>query len=144
METILMEGSGMLGYFQEGVFQPQSDIPHFRRFLSRTGWEIRDEKMICEEGKYYPMMRAVPFHKTSGARPDSSGNEGLYSLEELFGKVLLKKKDPVLRSFLDREETLCARVEESLWHAKSARGKRKSEEIRRYREMVRQAMELMK
>ena len=59
-------------------------------------------------------------------------------------KVLLKKKDPVLRSFLDREETLCARVEESLWRAKSARGKRKSEEIRRYREMVRQAMELMK
>ncbi len=38
MEKILTEGKTALPGFQELILQPQSDIPHFRRFLMRTGY----------------------------------------------------------------------------------------------------------
>ena len=37
--------------FQELILQPQSDLPHFRHFLSEIGWEIVREEMIKEDGK---------------------------------------------------------------------------------------------
>ena len=59
MERILNEGAKVREGFQELILQPQSDLPHFRHFLSEIGWEIVREEMIKEDGKFYPMMKAV-------------------------------------------------------------------------------------
>ena len=59
MERILKDGAKVREGFQELILQPQSDLPHFRHFLSEIGWEIVREEMIKEDGKFYPMMKAV-------------------------------------------------------------------------------------
>lgn len=66
MERILKDGAKVREGFQELILQPQSDLPHFRHFLSEIGWEIVREEMIKEDGKFYPMMKAV--RNNSGKR----------------------------------------------------------------------------
>ena len=44
MERILKDGAKVREGFQELILQPQSDLPHFRHFLSEIGWEIVREE----------------------------------------------------------------------------------------------------
>lgn len=73
MERILTDGQSVRDSFSEMILQPQSDIPHFRRFIQSQGFQIVEEKMVEEEGKFYPMMRVV---RTC---PEGDGNENLVS-----------------------------------------------------------------
>ena len=50
MERILTDGRSVRNSFSELILQPQSDIPHFRRFIQSEGWEITEEKMVEEDG----------------------------------------------------------------------------------------------
>ncbi len=105
MERILTDGQSVRDSFSEMILQPQSDIPHFRRFIQSQGFQIVEEKMVEEEGKFYPMMRVV---RTC---PEGDGNENLVSeaapctLEEAFGKFLLKEHNPVLYRYLLKRGT---------------------------------------
>ena len=65
MERILTDGKSVRDSFSELILQPQSDIPHFRRFIQSEGWDIVEEKMVEEDGKFYPMMRVVPGEECS-------------------------------------------------------------------------------
>lgn len=57
----ILEGGGhCLGTVKELILQPQSDIQEVRRWLGLHGFQIVAEDVVCEEGKYYPMMRSVP------------------------------------------------------------------------------------
>ena len=96
MERILTKGEQVRESFREMILQPQSDIPHFRRFIREIGWEIDKEDIVLEDGKFYPMMHVIPMKKTVSA-------DAPYSQEELFGGFLLKERHPVLRQFLERE-----------------------------------------
>lgn len=42
------------------ILQPQSEIHKVRCYLRENGFCIQDEDMVYEDGKYYPMMRAIP------------------------------------------------------------------------------------
>lgn len=95
MERILQEGAGTLDSFRELILQPQSDIPHFRHFIMECGFCIIQEEMILEDGKFYPMMKAVPGNDASQSKWTAE--------EEMFGKHLLDRKDPILRQYLERE-----------------------------------------
>ena len=99
MERILTKGSDVRESFREMILQPQSDIPHFRRFIREIGWEIDKEDLVLEDGKFYPMMHVVP---GTGA-VSAIDSDAPYSQEELFGGLLLEKHHPVLRQFLERE-----------------------------------------
>ena len=103
MERILTDGRSVRDSFSELILQPQSDIPHFRRFIQSEGWEITEEKMVEEDGKFYPMMRVVPpeycEHKTADRQEDCKKEEWEY----LYGPLLLKNKNPILYEYLKRE-----------------------------------------
>ena len=86
MEKILTEGNEVLQTVTELVLQPQSEIGHFRRFLIENGYEITHEEMILEDGKYYPIMRAV--HGKAKEQTEA---------EYLYGKKLLQNRNPVLK-----------------------------------------------
>lgn len=81
---------------KEFILQPQSELGYVRRSLLELGFQIVDENMLCEEGKYYVIMKVLP------------GNEAEYtqyvkddiSLE--FGAALLQKKHPVLKEYLNK------------------------------------------
>ena len=120
MERILTDGQSVRDSFSEMILQPQSDIPHFRRFIQSQGFQIVEEKMVEEEGKFYPMMRVV---RTC---PEGDGTENLvseaapYTLEEAFGKFLLKEHNPVLYRYLLREERIRADILKQLQAAPQA------------------------
>jgi len=120
MERILTDGQSVRDSFSEMILQPQSDIPHFRRFIQSQGFQIVEEKIVEEEGKFYPMMRVV---RTC---PEGDGNENLvseaapYTLEEAFGKFLLKEHNPVLYRYLLREERIRADILKQLQAAPQA------------------------
>ena len=120
MERILTDGQSVRDSFSEMILQPQSDIPHFRRFIQSQGFQVVEEKMVEEEGKFYPMMRVV---RTC---PEGDGNENLvseaapYTLEEAFGKFLLKEHNPVLYRYLLREERIRADILKQLQAAPQA------------------------
>ena len=132
MERILNEGAKVREGFQELILQPQSDLPHFRHFLSEIGWEIVREEMIKEDGKFYPMMKAVR---------RESGEQFAYTEEEAwFGSLLLKKCHPVLREYLLREESIRKKILAGLSGAESASAKSRLAEVKEEMELIHTAL----
>ena len=133
MERILTEGRTVRESFQEMVLQPQSDIPHFRRFLKMEGWRIEEERIIREDGKFYPMMKAVHGEK------ENFLPEKPYTLSEWFGGMLLERRDPVLGEYLKRELGIRDRILEKLQNAPDP-GQR-LEEVREEKRVILTALE---
>lgn len=97
---ILMEGMERLKDFSEVILEPQSDIQKVRRFLREHGMKIIAENLILEDGKYYPILKAV-FEEENENHLE---NRADFLLEDWYGPCLLKEKHPVLKMFLKREE----------------------------------------
>jgi tRNA (adenine22-N1)-methyltransferase len=93
MEKILDRGEDVLGSFQEFVLEPQSELRHFRLFLTTHGYGIISENMVLDGGKFYPVIKAV--HKET---------EPLKPEELEYGPCLLRDQNPVLYEYLCREK----------------------------------------
>lgn len=106
---ILTEGTAVCGRAKELVLQPQSDIPKVRKFLRLHGYRIEAENLVCEDGKFYPMMRAV---YENGEHTDNEHCEPL--LEDLYGPVLLRESHPQLHRYLEKERCELERILEQL------------------------------
>lgn len=132
MERILMAKEEVRESFQELILQPQSDIPHFRRFLREIGWEIIEEEIVLEDGKFYPMMKAVR------GKAQIIPEDMPYTPEEAFGGLLLKKRHPVLKLYLERELRIRNGILEKLREA-AADDRRK--EIEEERSLILTALE---
>ena len=133
MERILTDGKSVRDSFSELILQPQSDIPHFRRFIQSQGWEITEEKIVEEDGKFYPMMRVVKIYCAKASEAEAlalqcdSGEMAAaermrtpYTLEEAFGKYLLKEHNPVLYRYLLKEERIRTAILKQLQAAPQA------------------------
>lgn len=104
-DTIIIAGMGgplMIGILERGlakgqrintlVLQPQSEIPEVRRYLHSVGYELVQEHMLYEDGKYYTVMKAKQ------QRPV------LWNpVEYEYGKYLLKERSEVLYQYLRKE-----------------------------------------
>lgn len=89
---ILSAGSHCLDSVKELVLQPQSEIYLVREWLTRNGFRIEAEDMVIDEGKYYPMMRAV--HGIS--RP-------LKEAELHYGEIACQRSPEVLAAYCKAE-----------------------------------------
>lgn len=94
MQKILTEGQQKVEKLQDMILQPQSEISLFRKFLRQQGYTIVQENMIWEEGKFYPMMRVVPYLLKQAT--DTVPSE----LADKFGGHLLMQRHPVLAQYL--------------------------------------------
>ena len=133
MERILNDGRSVWDDFQEMILQPQSDIPHFRRFLMSNGYRITEEKMILEDGKFYPMMKAIR---------DLKCNESWTPLEEMFGKYLLQEKNPVLQQFLQRELRIRQNILTKLQKAETEETKKRRNEVEEEKQLILAALNI--
>lgn len=93
MMDILTRGADVVEKCRELVLQPQSEISGVRHYLQDNGWMIISESMVYEDYKYYPMMKAV--------KGKMSWDKEIYFV---YGKILLREKNPVLHQFLIQEE----------------------------------------
>lgn len=90
------------------ILQPQSEHAMLRRFLREHDYTITAEKMVVEDGKYYPMLRAeYKAEMPVGVDYDSD-------LSDAFGPILLKEKNPVLLEFLQKEIAKFERILEQM------------------------------
>lgn len=144
MTRILEEGKEKLRGVRELILQPQSEIWLVRGWLDRNGWEIVREDMVCEDGKYYPMMRA---ERVQAATPEevslSEANFTSGKMSELelrFGPVLLRERHPVLREFLLRERELDRRILASLYGQHGEAAVARAEEVYRGLQLVEEAL----
>lgn len=94
MIDILREREKLVMGLNRLVLQPQRDIKDVRKYLHQIGFRIINEEMTLDirEGmgsKFYTVITSEP------------GIDDEYSAEEyLFGKLLILRKDDVLRKFL--------------------------------------------
>lgn len=108
---ILREGEAVCHSAKELVLQPQSDVHKVREYLRNNGYAIVDENMIFEDGKYYPMMRAVPAPENKAwgkLKPEA------VTVCDLYGPILLKCGNPVLRKYLVKQHRKLIDILENL------------------------------
>ena len=139
------------------ILGAQSELPRVRSWILANGFSFDDEEMVEEDGKYYPIIRAVPDGGSvsdggpvpksgfgSAGSPDSgedfvsdaaccsgkdcvsdaargSGEDCVSGKGQIlrevlleYGPVLLKKRHPVLREYLLREERLCGKIRDQI------------------------------
>ena len=94
---ILSEGAEKLTGKEELILQPQSEIALVREFLRVRNFQILNEDMILEDGKYYPMMKVT--QQKAAEQTKILPQE----VADAFGPVLLQKRHPVLKEWLERE-----------------------------------------
>ncbi len=99
MIRILDESRAVVDSVSYLILQPQSETDQVRRYLAETDLRIEAEDMVEEDGKYYPMMRAVP-----------GTPEPYEEVEFYYGKKLLEEQNPVLKQYLQKEQDKRARL----------------------------------
>lgn len=118
MERILSDSREVRDTFKELILQPQSDIPHFRKYLLEEGLTIIDERIVEEEGKFYPMMKAKNLSGDCLCTPeehlcveeDPSADSPWTPAEIQYGRYLLKSHDPVMKRYLAREKKILENI----------------------------------
>ena len=134
MERILEQGGEVTESFKEMILQPQSDIPHFRKYIQEKGWEIIGENMILEDGKYYPMMKVV--------KKSSDASVPYTKVEEWFGRFLLQAKHPVLKEYLLRELRIRNEILEKLRRSAGETAQNRISEIEEEKQLVEAALKV--
>lgn len=138
IEKILGNDPAKARSFKELVLGPQSDVPHFRRWLCENGFSIIDEAMVCEDGKYYPLIKAV-YKKTEGR--NTGGEKPCEEAMFMYcGPVLLARKDAVLKEFLLWRLRICDQIEENLKSAGSGGAAARRKEIDDEKRLIERAL----
>ena len=128
MIRILREGAEVVSTLKECVLQPQSEIEKVRAFLLEEGFFFLDEDMVEEDGKYYPMMKVKPPSDAGKAAEERSGTAWTRT-ELCYGKLLLMRKNPILREFLQREICIRRRILKELNNNKSPKAVQRRQEL---------------
>lgn len=142
MIDILERGEEVVTRCDQLVLQPQSDIEKVRRYLAEKGYHLADEQMLIDAGKYYNLLD-VRIQRTLQAdecmidllQPDVRNGDLPQHDEQptdmawadktdcldfaenwcyMYGGILLRKKDPVLRSWLVKQRDTTAGLIDSL------------------------------
>lgn len=140
MIRILEEGQEKLVQMQEMILQPQSELQEIRKYLRKRGYAIIEEDMVLEEGKYYPVIKALPGEgiKQQNQSRDQllmsrqteqkeQSQEQWQRLEDRYGPILLQKRHPVLQNFLQKEWGIYTGILEGL--QENSRQKERRREI---------------
>ena len=157
IEKILGNDPEKAQSFKEMVLGPQSDVPHFRHWLYENGFSIIDEAMVREEGKYYPLIKAV-YEETEerNIREDILSkrgetefpfSEGIdpenLSAEELLmycGPILLERRNIVLKEFLLWRYGICDQIVMNLKNADSESAAARRNEVEEEKQLIERAL----
>ena len=88
---------------KELIIGAQSDLPAVRKALRLAGFRTEDERMLTEDGKTYVLMKCLPEDVTE-IPPFTADIEGPYSHGDVYGPVLLARRDPELFRYLSARE----------------------------------------
>lgn len=110
---ILEEGMDVCKNAKELILQPQSELQNVRVYLREHGFAIVEERMVLEDGKYYPMMKVT--YKGENDCKLSEKKVKLYQMiEDKYGPLLLREQNTVLLQYLQKEEMLYRNIRSEL------------------------------
>ncbi|MDE7477834.1 MAG: class I SAM-dependent methyltransferase [Lachnospiraceae bacterium] len=101
--SILEQGKKLVSEMKQVILQPQSELNEVRSYLREKGFVIEKEDMIYEDGKYYPMMRALPgaFGKLERQIGGTIKEiQRLTRVQDTYGPCLLEMAHPILKNYL--------------------------------------------
>jgi len=99
---ILDKDKSKLEYVTTLILQPNNNEENARIWLMNNGFEIADEKIIEEDGRFYEIIKAVKGNST-------------YNREELFfGPILLKEKSEVFVKKWSNHRTYLLRIMDNI------------------------------
>lgn len=130
IERILSAYPEVTASFEELILQPQSEVFRVRRWLELQGYEIVEEHMIFEDGKYYPMFKAVK----------KDAPQKLAPLEDKFGRLEVLKEQEILKQFLRKEISAKKEIMKHLTAENSQKG---IQRIRELEEIIKEAEEML-
>ena len=130
---ILKDNWDVTTALKECILQPQSEIAKVRAFLLEEGFLFIAEDMVLEDGKFYPMMKVIHGEKMH------ISEDTPYTLDEWFGGMLLERKHPVLREYLERELRIRNEILDRLKNAPNA--EKRAGEIEEEKQAVIAALE---
>ena len=128
MMKILTESEDKAKSLDELILQPQSELPAFRRFLKTAGYRTLDENILCEDGKFYFLFKVCYEQDMVKRKSFEAVQDNV--LYEKYGELLLKRKHPVLREYLEFMLGTARQIEESLRNAQGERAVERILEIR--------------
>jgi len=126
MREILMREPEKTRSLPALVLGPQSDPDMVRAAVRELGFSLEDERLVYEDGKYYPVLRAVRTMESpedirgiseKSLFPAGTSTQLCREAEDLFGPLLLRRKDPVLREFLVRRIAVLKKIRDSVSRA---------------------------
>lgn len=104
---IIKNGMEVCRSVDELILQPQSELGKVRKFLRENNFEIIDEDMVIEEGKYYPMMKVIPVEEI--ALWEILPKEVIPACD-MYGPYLLKNGNPSLRKYLVKQHKQLTKI----------------------------------
>lgn len=127
---ILKRGQSVFTTDKELVLQPQSEIYKVRHAIHDMGYKIIEEKMLVDEGKYYVIIKAI------------KGYQSYYDeYQYYYGDYLIRKCDPVLLTYLQKEKSTYESILSDLSSITSERGKFRAQEITKNLVLIKGALE---
>lgn len=129
MQRILEDGAHVLASVSELILEPQSETEALRRWILANGYAIVSEDMVLEDGKFYPVFRAVP-------------GEMFYEKEEYYryGRELLLKKNQVLYKYLLWKREMAVRIMETLEPQNGEKSRMRLNEIKQEMQSIETAL----
>lgn len=127
---ILRSSDAVLNTVNTLVLNPANHQKDVRKWLLTNGWDIIDEDLVKEQGKYYQIIAG---EKSSGAKE----KEKEYSSLELeIGPILIKKRHPLLKGYIEKKLKESIKVLKHLEKGSSLKSKERLRKIqKRYNEL---------
>ena len=142
IESILNAYPDAVKKLDKLILSPQSEAERVRRTIRELGFVITDEDALYDDGKYYEIIvaekvnKVIPADKIISAEKVVSSNEtngdirwslssgelssGDEDIDEIYGPVLLSKKNPALKTRLEKEKAIAKSLLKNLDNAEAS------------------------
>lgn len=142
IESILTAYPDTVKKLDKLILSPQSEAERVRRTIRKLGFGITDEDALYDDGKYYEIIvaenvnKVIPADKIISADKVVSSNEtngdirwslssgelssGDEDIDEIYGPVLLAKKNPALKTRLEKEKAIAKSLLKNLDNAEAS------------------------
>lgn len=124
----ILKDSKVNNTVKEFILSPHRDIDLVRKYALENNWHIEEEKMLKDAGKFYIVMKVKPGKEEISYSP----------VEYMYGRHLLKEKNPVLKEYLEKQYHKFSKIKETMKENNS----RDIEQVEKVIEMNRKGWEM--
>ena len=128
MIELMEQSQYVIKTVKELILCPHLDVTAVRKYLHNIGYSIVDEKMIQEYGNFYTILRAIQGQQKYDKE-----------IEYIFGKVLLEKRDTVLKEYIISEKIRIKKIEQHLYDKQTEQSKKRLQQIEEYKRIIEEA-----